>query len=76
MEGILLRTAAGDVVHVPLTYRAAPLDGAEDYLLGHHRALGARHALGVRRDRRPGLARDARRDDPDRRHAARRSTSR
>ncbi len=44
LEGILLRSATGDVVHVPLTYRAAPLDGADDFLLGttKHSALGTR----------------------------------
>ena len=44
MEGILLRSTAGDVLHVPLTYRAAPLDGAEDFLIGtlEHSALGTR----------------------------------
>lgn len=44
MEGILLRSDAGEVLHVPLTYRAAPLDGAEAYLLGtmEHSALGTR----------------------------------
>jgi Maltokinase N-terminal cap domain len=34
VEGILLRSADGAVVvHVPLTYRGAPLAGAEDALL-------------------------------------------
>ena len=44
MEGILLRAAGGAVVHVPLTYRAAPLDGAEDFLVGttEHSVLGTR----------------------------------
>ena len=44
MEGILLRGDAGDVLHVPLTYRAAPLDGAGDFLIGtmEHSALGTR----------------------------------
>jgi maltokinase-like protein len=44
IEGILLRTEAGDVLHVPLTYRAAPLEGAGDALLGtmEHSALGTR----------------------------------
>jgi hypothetical protein len=44
LEGILLRSDAGDVVHVPLTYRAAPLEGADAYLLGttEHSALGTR----------------------------------
>jgi len=44
IEAILLRGDAGEVLHVPLTYRAAPLDGAEDFLVGttEHSALGTR----------------------------------
>lgn len=44
LEGILLRSDAGDVVHVPLTYRAAPLAGAEEFLVGttEHSVLGTR----------------------------------
>jgi Maltokinase N-terminal cap domain len=45
IEGILLRSADGDVVvHVPLTYRDAPLEGAQDALLGttEHSVLGTR----------------------------------
>src|SRR5690242_7814369 len=44
MEGILLRSDAGDVLHVPLTYRATPLDGAEAFLVGtmEHSELGTR----------------------------------
>jgi hypothetical protein len=45
IEGILLRSADGEVVvHVPLTYRAGPLEGAEDALLGttEHSVLGTR----------------------------------
>src|SRR4051812_47950997 len=45
IEGILLRDADGGVtVHVPLTYRGAPLDGAEAHLLGttEHSVLGTR----------------------------------
>ena len=45
MEGILLRSGDGEVVvHVPLTYRGAPLAGAEDALLGttEHSVLGTR----------------------------------
>ncbi|GAA4756076.1 hypothetical protein GCM10023350_47000 [Nocardioides endophyticus] len=44
MEGILLRSTAGDVLHVPLTYRATPLVGAEDFLIGtiEHSVLGTR----------------------------------
>src|SRR6478609_3551313 len=45
IEGIVLRDAAGSVtVHVPLTYRGAPLDGAEAHLVGtmEHSVLGSR----------------------------------
>jgi Maltokinase N-terminal cap domain len=44
LEGILLSSDAGEVVHVPLTYRAAPLEGAEAHLVGttEHAALGTR----------------------------------
>lgn len=45
IEGILLRSADGAVVvHVPLTYRGAPLEGAEDALVGttEHSVLGTR----------------------------------
>lgn len=45
MEGILLRSEDGAVtIHVPLTYRGAPLDGAEDALVGttEHSVLGTR----------------------------------
>ena len=45
MEGILLRSADGDVVvHVPLTYRGAPIAGAGDHMLGSmvHSVLGTR----------------------------------
>ncbi|MFC7495204.1 MULTISPECIES: CG0192-related protein [unclassified Nocardioides] len=45
MEGIMLRSADGSVVaHVPLTYRAEPLEGAEDHLVGttEHSVLGTR----------------------------------
>lgn len=45
MEGILLRSEDGAVtVHVPLTYRGAPLEGAEDALVGtmEHSVLGTR----------------------------------
>lgn len=51
MEGIVLSAADGSFVHVPLTYRAAPLEGAEEHLVGttEHSALGTRwvyHAEG------------------------------
>lgn len=45
MEGILLRSEDGAVVaHVPLTYRARPLEGAEAHLVGttEHSVLGTR----------------------------------
>jgi hypothetical protein len=45
MEGILLRSEDRTVVvHVPLTYRSAPLEGAEEHLLGttEHSVLGTR----------------------------------
>lgn len=44
VEGLVLRDAGGTFVHVPLTYRAAPLDGAEDHLVGtmEHSVLGIR----------------------------------
>jgi hypothetical protein len=45
IEGILLRSDDGaTVVHVPLTYRGAPLEGAEAHLLGttEHSVLGTR----------------------------------
>lgn len=43
-ESFLLRTEDGAVLHVPLTYRAAPLDGAEQHLVGttDHSVLGLR----------------------------------
>lgn len=43
LEGFVLQTGAG-VLHVPLTYRAAALDGAEAHLLGttEHSVLGPR----------------------------------
>ena len=55
LEAFLLQAADGPVLHVPVTYRAAPLEGAEDHLVGtmEHSVLGT--ALGVRRLRRPGL---------------------
>jgi hypothetical protein len=44
METHLLRTAGEAVVHVPLTYRGAPLPGAEGFLAGtmEHSVLGDR----------------------------------
>jgi hypothetical protein len=44
VETILWRTADGTVLQVPFTYRAAPLDGAEGFLVGttDHSVLGPR----------------------------------
>ena len=44
VETILWRTPNGAVLQVPFTYRAAPLDGAEDFLVGtsDHSVLGPR----------------------------------
>ncbi|WP_068158888.1 CG0192-related protein [Rhodococcus phenolicus] len=44
IETHLLRTADGRVLHVPLTYRGAPLGGAEDSLVAtmDHSVLGTR----------------------------------
>jgi hypothetical protein len=44
LEAALLTDGDGTVVHVPLSYRAAPLDGAEAFLVGtsEHSVLGPR----------------------------------
>ncbi len=44
LEGHLLRAASGAVLHVPLTYRDAPLSGSDQHLLGtaQHSVLGTR----------------------------------
>jgi hypothetical protein len=45
LEGVILRSADGTVVvHVPLTYRSAPLEGAGQHLVGtaEHSVLGTR----------------------------------
>jgi hypothetical protein len=44
VETIVFATGEGTSVQVPLTYRAAPLEGADDYLVGtsEHSVLGAR----------------------------------
>ncbi|MGC4869486.1 CG0192-related protein [Micromonospora sp. DT53] len=44
IETILVRAADGPVHHVPLTYRSAPLDGADGWLVGttEHSVLGRR----------------------------------
>jgi hypothetical protein len=46
LEGFVLTDADGHTVHVPLTYRAQPLEGAEEHLLGtmEHSVLGTRWA--------------------------------
>jgi hypothetical protein len=44
IEAALLAVGDGHVVHVPMTYRSAPLDGAGDFLMGtaDHSVLGPR----------------------------------
>ena len=44
VEAFVLRTAAGALLHVPVTYRASELPGAEDHLVGtiEHSVLGTR----------------------------------
>jgi Maltokinase N-terminal cap domain len=44
LETLLLKTAGGQVLQVPVTYRDAPLDGAEDALIctSEHSVLGRR----------------------------------
>jgi hypothetical protein len=44
VETILWRTPDGQVLQVPFTYRAAPLEGADDHLVGtmEHSVLGKR----------------------------------
>ena len=44
VETIVFATGDGTSVQVPLTYRAAPLEGADDFLVGtsEHSVLGAR----------------------------------
>src|SRR5689334_7578530 len=44
MEGFLVGGEGLDTLFVPLTYRAAPLDGAEEHLVGttEHSELGTR----------------------------------
>jgi hypothetical protein len=46
VESFLLRTGDGTLLHVPLTYRGAPLAGAEEHLVGvlEHSVLGTRWA--------------------------------
>ncbi|MEV0902093.1 hypothetical protein [Actinoplanes sp. NPDC049802] len=44
IETMIIRVGAGPLLHVPLTYRGAPLPGAERFLIGtaEHSVLGAR----------------------------------
>ncbi|NJP34335.1 CG0192-related protein [Micromonospora thermarum] len=44
IETLLVRAGAGPVLQVPLTYRAAPLDGGDEWLVGttEHSVLGRR----------------------------------
>jgi hypothetical protein len=44
VETLLVRAGDGPVLQIPLTYRAAPLDGAEQWLVGttEHSVLGPR----------------------------------
>jgi maltokinase-like protein len=44
MEAFLVHAEVGPVMHVPMTYRGAPLEGAEDSLIGttEHSVLGTR----------------------------------
>jgi hypothetical protein len=44
VETILWATGEGTILQVPLTYRSAPLDGADDFLVGttDHSVLGTR----------------------------------
>lgn len=46
VETIIVRAGAGPELQVPLTYRGAPLEGAEQWLVGtmEHSVLGARWA--------------------------------
>jgi hypothetical protein len=44
LEAFLLQASDGSVLHAPMTYRGAPLAGAEEHLVGtsHHSVLGPR----------------------------------
>jgi hypothetical protein len=44
MEAFLVHAEVGPVMHVPMTYRGAPLEGADDFLIGttEHSVLGTR----------------------------------
>jgi hypothetical protein len=44
IETLIVRAGDGPLLHVPLTYRGAPLDGADEWLVGttEHSVLGTR----------------------------------
>jgi hypothetical protein len=44
IETLVVRVSEGELLHIPLTYRGAPLAGAEPWLIGtmEHSVLGAR----------------------------------
>jgi hypothetical protein len=44
MEAFLVHAEVGPVLHLPVTYRGAPLEGADDFLIGttEHSMLGTR----------------------------------
>src|SRR5690242_16618427 len=44
IEAFLLQASDGSVLHAPMTYRGAPLDGAQEHLVGtsDHSVLGPR----------------------------------
>lgn len=52
VEVILVRAGGGSIHHTPLTYRAAPLPGADEWLLGttEHSVLGTRWVYDACRD--------------------------
>jgi hypothetical protein len=52
IEIMLVRVDGGPVLHVPLTYRGAPLDGAAEFLVSemHHSVLGQRWAYDATAD--------------------------
>jgi hypothetical protein len=52
IETILVRSGDGPIHHTPLTYRGAPLDGADAWLIGtmEHSVLGLRYAYDASAD--------------------------
>jgi hypothetical protein len=66
VETHLLRSADGQVLQVPLTYRSAPMGGGEPSLITT--AHCPRRAMDLRRLRRPGVRACARDGHPDWRH--------